>query len=438
MSEFRFWKLSGCVLLLVLAGYAQAAAPSSVISASPGEGPAPLGVFFDAGGSSGDVTTYLWEFGDGSISNAKTVNHVYIVAGTYIAKLTVTNAGGETATSQVPITVTGTGEGPLTGDMNFRWSLLDAKFTLKHSAVTGDSLTLTSAFNTVDLPGDLQGLAASFSINDTFTVSGVLGPRGAFESADNRKPSFFVEVSPLDQTLNVFISKADMKAAFALSGATNSTFPRPGVLTPIKFTFTVGTQTYSITENFTYNSVAGSQGRGQFNLKKGLGAITDGVFVITKASAIENLNGTGHFYEFDGLLSRPLLKILQTPPATGVYTFKFNDADPIVILADRVRQNGTKIVIDQSDRDLGGIRHMTIDLDTRTMVIKTWDILANIKDGGTDLPLRGKPFTAFNFTLRFDLDQADGTKFQIVTATRMTRRTIDDAFWQTGRRGKRQ
>lgn len=438
MSEFRFWKACGWMMLLVLAGHAHAAAPTATIAASPSEGRAPLGVFFDAGGSSADAATFLWEFGDGSISTAKSLTHVYVVAGTYIAKLTVTNGAGENATSEVTITVTGTGEGPVTSGMSFRWSLLSVNFNLKHSAATSDSLTLTSAFNTVDLPGELQGLAASFAINDTFVVSGVLGPRGAFESADNRKPSFFVEVNPLDQTLNVFISKADMKAAFALSGATNTTIPKPGVLVPVKFTLTIGAQTYSLTEDFTYVSTAGASGRGQFNLKKNLGAIVDGVFVITKASAIENQQGNGHFYEFDALLSRPATKLLQTPSPGGVYKFTFNDADPISIPSDRVKQSGSKIVIDESDRDLGDIRHMSIDINTRVMVIKTWDILANIKEGGTDLPLRGKPFTAFNFAVRLDFDQSDGTRFQAVTATRLTRRTTDDAFWQTGRRGKRQ
>ena len=41
--------------------------------------------------------------------------------------------------------------------------------------------------------------------------------------------------------------------------------------------------------------------------------------------------------------------------------------------------------------------------------------------------------TAFSFTIRLDLDQPDGSTFQVVTATRMTRKTQDDAFWQTVR-----
>jgi hypothetical protein len=50
------------------------------------------------------------------------------------------------------------------------------------------------------------------------------------------------------------------------------------------------------------------------------------------------------------------------------------------------------------------------------------------------LPIRGQFFLSFNFALRLELDQPDGTTFQVVTATTLTRHTKDDAFWQTGRR----
>jgi PKD repeat protein len=437
MFALKFGRASSFMLLLALSSNAFAAAPTAAISASPSEGNAPLAVFFDAGSSSSDSVSFLWNFGDGSVSTAKSLTHIYVVAGTYVATLTTTNAGGETGTSQVTITVAGTGEGPVTAGMNFRWSLLSANFNLKQSQAAGDSLNFTSAFNAVDLPGELQGLAASFSINDTFTITGILGQNGAFESADGRKPEFFFEVNAIHQTFNIFISKSDMKTALGLSGATNTTIPAPGVQVPIKFSLTIGAQSYSLTEAFTYTSTAGGIGKGQFNLKKELGSIVDGVFIITKASAIENLPGNGHYFEFDGLLARPLGKAVDLPK-TGTCTIKFNEADPVVIPVQNMRQNGTKIVFDQSDRDLGGIRHLMIDVKTRVFVIKTWDIPANIRDGGTDLPLRGKPYTAFNFALRIDFDQVDGTKLQAVTATRLTRRTNDDAFWQTGRRGKKQ
>src|SRR5437867_3582666 len=115
----RFW-LSCSLLLLLAHGAACATAPLAVINASPTEGPAPLAVSFDASLSSPEVTAYLWEFGDGAASTAKTVTHIYTVAGTYTAKLTVSNAGGESSSAEITITVTGSGEGPVTAQMNFR------------------------------------------------------------------------------------------------------------------------------------------------------------------------------------------------------------------------------------------------------------------------------------------------------------------------------
>jgi hypothetical protein len=36
--------------------------------------------------------------------------------------------------------------------------------------------------------------------------------------------------------------------------------------------------------------------------------------------------------------------------------------------------------------------------------------------------------------VRIEFDQPDGTVLQAVTATRLTRKSEDDALWQTGRR----
>ncbi|HYG75862.1 MAG TPA: PKD domain-containing protein [Planctomycetota bacterium] len=436
MCHSMYWRRIFLVLCLVFTN-AVFAETTAVINASPSTGQAPLGVSFDAGSSSADIVSYLWEFGDGSISTAKTITHVYTVAGTYTAKLTGTTATGATSSAEVSIVVTGSGQGPVSPDMNFRIALTQATFNLRHSQTDRDTFRLDAAFNTVDLPGDLQGLATTFSINGLFTVSGVLGENGRIESAENIKPSYFIEVNALEQTLRVDITRAELKAAFAASGATNTTVTGTGIATPVTLILTIGAQTYSLTENFSYTSQANGVGRGRYNLKQGLGTVEDGFFVISRASAVEEIRGESHFFEFDGYLSKPMSKILQTPGA-GIFVFKFNDADREVILFDRVKQNGSKIIYEQTDRDLSGIRRFTIDTKTRLFNIKTWDLAQDERKGGTGLPIRGKPFTAFNFAIRIEFDQADGTKFEAVTATRLTRRTKDDAFWQTGRRGKRQ
>ncbi len=105
---------------------------------------------------------------------------------------------------------------------------------------------------------------------------------------------------------------------------------------------------------------------------------------------------------------------------------------------DRIQLNGSRITYEQSDRDLGGVKSLIIEAGTRIFTLRTWDIKARPVDGGTGLPLRAQPFSAFNFSLRLDFDQPDGSTFRVVTATRMSRRSQDDAFWQTGRRKKRQ
>ena len=47
--------------------------------------------------STGDVTSWLWNFGDGATSTAQNPSHQYTAAGQYTVALTVTGSGDETA-----------------------------------------------------------------------------------------------------------------------------------------------------------------------------------------------------------------------------------------------------------------------------------------------------------------------------------------------------
>jgi hypothetical protein len=80
----------------------------ALITAIPIEGPKPLAVLFDGSASTGPITSYSWDFGDGSeedVTSGSTVDHVYIKPGVYTACLTVSD-GVATDTSCVEITVT--------------------------------------------------------------------------------------------------------------------------------------------------------------------------------------------------------------------------------------------------------------------------------------------------------------------------------------------
>jgi len=69
------------------------APPIAGFTFSPEEGNAPLTVtFIDA--SSGNVTAWSWDFGDGNTSTAQNATHIYAAAGTYTVSLNASNAYG--------------------------------------------------------------------------------------------------------------------------------------------------------------------------------------------------------------------------------------------------------------------------------------------------------------------------------------------------------
>jgi hypothetical protein len=83
--------------------------PTACISAYPTYGTAPLSVSFDGTCSSdpdGQVVSYQWDFGDGSIDTGASVQHWYSSPGYYTATLTVTDNSGFTSQQVQSVTVT--------------------------------------------------------------------------------------------------------------------------------------------------------------------------------------------------------------------------------------------------------------------------------------------------------------------------------------------
>jgi PKD repeat protein len=97
------------ITLLVLPAGTPNAPPVAVATATPTSGIGPLTVNFDAAGSydsDGSISAYSWNFGDGSPASTNVApSHVYQIAGSFTAVLTVTDNRGATATKQLPITV---------------------------------------------------------------------------------------------------------------------------------------------------------------------------------------------------------------------------------------------------------------------------------------------------------------------------------------------
>ncbi len=86
------------------------AAPVANFSASTLSGPAPLSLNF-INSSTGSITTYAWNFGDGTTSSVQSPAKTYNTSGTYTVSLTVTGPGGtNTRTNANYITVTAGGD----------------------------------------------------------------------------------------------------------------------------------------------------------------------------------------------------------------------------------------------------------------------------------------------------------------------------------------
>ena len=104
-------------------------APVAGFSFVPGTGCAPLSVDF-TDESTGTVTDWAWDFGDGGTSTLQNPTYIYTTPGTYDVSLTASNAGSpDTATIVDAITV----DGPPT-----------ASFTNSLATITaGDSVTFT-------------------------------------------------------------------------------------------------------------------------------------------------------------------------------------------------------------------------------------------------------------------------------------------------------
>jgi len=80
-------------------------APGANFTMTPAGGTAPLAVAFtDA--TTGNVTGWVWNFGDGTTSAVQSPSHTYTSAGSYTVTLTATGPGGSSSiTASTPITV---------------------------------------------------------------------------------------------------------------------------------------------------------------------------------------------------------------------------------------------------------------------------------------------------------------------------------------------
>jgi hypothetical protein len=100
--------------------------PVVTVSASPTTGVAPLGVNFSntASDADGYIASYNWNFGDGQTSTQPYPSHTYTSAGSYTARLTVTDNAGATASATLVITA----NPPASGGVTFKVMTWNSQF----------------------------------------------------------------------------------------------------------------------------------------------------------------------------------------------------------------------------------------------------------------------------------------------------------------------
>jgi PKD repeat protein len=224
------------------------AGPVANFYGSPTSGTVPLSVSF-TNTSSGDISSYSWNFGDGSSSSLANPSHTYNSAGTFSVSLTVTGPGGsDSETKSGYITVTNPGDPPIA---NFYGSPTSGSYPLTVTFTnisTGDISSYSwnfgdGASSTLENPTYTYNSAGTYSVSLTVT-----GPGGS----DSETKSGYITVT----------NPGDSPVANFTANPTSGSYPLTVTFTNIStgdissYNWNFGDGASSTLENptYTYNS----------------------------------------------------------------------------------------------------------------------------------------------------------------------------------------
>ncbi len=202
-------------------------APVSGFTCDKTSGTAPLTVKFTSS-STGSITSYSWDFGDGGTSNSQNPSHTYSSAGTYTAKLTVTGPGGSDSNTK---TITVSSPAPVA---NFTCNRTTGEAPLIVYFTSSSTGSITSYAWTFGDGGTSSSQNPSHTYNSAGTYTSrltVTGPGGS----DSKTKTITVSANP---GTNVILY--------------NNTH------TEVNVTLNSSTKTIAVGSSVTYNAVQGS------------------------------------------------------------------------------------------------------------------------------------------------------------------------------------
>ncbi|WP_336023536.1 PKD domain-containing protein [Halobellus salinisoli] len=173
-------------------------------------------VTFDAGESTGDVSSFAWSFGDGneSTTNESTVEHSYDSAGEYTVSLTVSDAGGDTAGA--------------TGTVLVEEPSPTAAIDAPDEVTAGDTVTVDAS----------DSVAAAGNLTYEWQVDGETVANGsdpAFEAQFNDSGSYTVSVVVTDGTTRSDTASTEVSVAPALTAVIETRPAQPTINESVTF-----------------------------------------------------------------------------------------------------------------------------------------------------------------------------------------------------------
>lgn len=323
----------------------------AAIAASPASGAAPLSVGFNASASTGAIASYLWDFGDGSTAATQTASHIYTIAGTYTARLTLTDSAGTTNTATVAVTATAastpvtpptavissaaaTGPAPLTVSFDGSASTAAAKATLTSynwSFGDGGSATGTSASHAYTSAGTFTAtLTVTDSNGQTATIGTPVIVTAPVET--NKAPQAVISATPTS-------GSAPLTVSFDGGGSTDS----DGSISSYVWNFGDGSSATGKTVSHTYTTEAAFTATLQVTDDKGgKGAASVTITAKAKESTTEVKMETGEVMVGSDWVRVPLTTSF-TSPIVIAGPPSFSNSEPCVVRLRNVTATGFDI-----------------------------------------------------------------------------------------------
>ena len=327
---------------------------NAVITTNALSGPAPLSINFSAASSTGTIASYQWDFGDGSSTTGNTISHIYTAAGSYTAKLTVTDAAGLSSTASTTVTAatattttpsvpptaiisssTAAGAAPLTVNFNgsgstaakgasiasYAWSFGDGSSAT--GASTTHTFTTAGTYGTILTVTDSNGLTSSANTPVVITAPVVI---------INKPPTAVASATPTSGT-------APLAVSFDGSASTDT----DGTIASYVWNFGDGSTATGKTATHTYTTAATFSATLQVTDNQGANNTRTIPITVKVPDLFAALNIELGEVTVSSTWVRVPLTLTYTNPIVVAGPPSFNNADPCVVRLRNVDKTGFDI-----------------------------------------------------------------------------------------------